>query len=82
MLKKTIEMAIEMGMDKFRISHFDYMGMIFEISKEEIFDFIKGYENAIPMKCYFGTVYGSFGKYVSPTLCEIIYRLNDEDIPQ
>jgi hypothetical protein len=82
MLKETIEMAIKMGMEKFMISHFSYHGRAFEVSKEEIFDFIEGYENAIPMSCYFGTVYSYQGKYFNPTLCQIIYRLKDEDIPQ
>lgn len=81
MLKQTIEMAIQMGMETFQIHHFNYDGKAFEVSKEKIFDFINGYEDAIPMSCYFGTAYGSFGKYSKPTFCLISCRLADEEIP-
>ena len=70
MLKELVEMAIKMGMTKFEIKHTDYRGKTYEQTVETVFDFIKGYEDATPNACYFGTAYGKY----RPELCYITIK--------
>ena len=83
-LKEMIEIGIQMGMTKFSVEHYGHKGKVYEQTVETIFDFIKGYENCIPMSCYFGTYYScSIPKrtYSRPELCHISFRLENEEIP-
>lgn len=85
MLKQTIEMAIAMGMETFTVRHYSYEGKLFEKTKEEILEFIEGFEDAIPMKCWFGTYYSqgfADPQFSRPNLCHITYRLADEELPK
>lgn len=69
MLKQMIEMGIELGMKKFSVEHIEHQGKTYEQTIDTIFDFIQGYEDCIPVTCYFGTFY----KY-RPELCHIIFK--------
>ena len=67
-----------------KVWHHEYEGKVYEQSADEILEFIKDYEDCIPMNCYFGT-YCSYSiptwTYSRPELCCITYRLKDEKIP-
>lgn len=81
MLKNTIEMAIAMGMETFEIAHHEYEGKRYTQTKETIFNFIEGFEKAIPTTCYFGTAYGDAENgYDEPKHCIIEYRLPTEKL--
>ena len=85
MLKQTIEMAIAMGMETFTVRHYSWEGKLIKKTKEEIFEYIKGFENEIPMKCWFGTYYSagfSDPHFTQPKHCHITYRLADEELPK
>ena len=83
-LKQAIEIGIQMGMTNFSVKHFAYKGKLFEQTADTIFDFIKGFEDAIIMTCYFGTYYYDSipsARYGRPELCHLVYRLENEKIP-
>jgi hypothetical protein len=83
-LKQAVEIGIQMGMTTFTVKHFNYSGKLSEQTADTIFDFIKGYENCIPMTCFFGTFHSNSipnKTYSRPELCHIIYRLENEKIP-
>ena len=76
-LKNVIESAIEMGMETFEIHHIDYQGHVFEQTKDEVLDFINGYENAPIAYIQMGTGYFNKdgGKYIykRPHHCAITF---------
>lgn len=85
-LKQAVEIGIQMGMTNFSVNHFNYncKGKVFEQTVDTIFDFIKGYEDAVVITCYFGTYYyDAFPAvcYGRPDLCHLVYRLENEKIP-
>ena len=85
MLKQIIEMAIAMGMETFTVRHCSYEGKLYKKTKEEILEFIEGFEDAIPMKCWFGTYYSqgfSDSQFSEPQHCHITYRLENEKLPR
>lgn len=79
-LKEIVRQAIEMGMETFQIKHFRYNGRVYEVAKESVFEWIKSYENALPVSCYFGSAYSTLGEYERPTLCYITYRFENENL--
>ena len=80
-LKQAIEMGIEMGMTEFAIEHYSYKGSRIVQTADTVFDFIKGYENEIPIVINYGSDYCTNGVYYKPYYCFISYRLADEKLP-
>ena len=83
-LKNLITMAIADGMETFCVSHYSYTGYRLEQTKDNILDFIKGYEDCVPVTIYYGTAFGSHFPeihYNRQTHCEIIYKLPNEILP-
>ena len=80
-LKQAIEIGIEMGMTEFAIWHYSYKGRPIVQTADTVLDFIKGYENEIPIKINYGSDYCTFGLYYKPYYCSISYRLVDEELP-
>ena len=74
-LKEAIIYGIKMGMETFSIRHFKYRGRCFEQNLETILEFIQGYEDCIPVTCY----YGSWDSD-RPTHCHISYKLKEESL--
>ena len=85
-IKKAIEIAIAEGMTTFTVEHHGHDGKCFEKSKDEIYNFIKGYENDTVMTLYLGNWYKKYNgqnkpyTYPRPAHCHIIYKLEDEEI--
>ena len=84
-LKTMIENAIHMCMKTFTVSHYSYNGRKIEQTVDTIFEFIKDYEDCIPVTCYFGTYYSMsipHWHYDKPDHCHISYRLPNENLPK
>ncbi len=83
-LKNLITMAIDDGMETFCVSHYSYTGCRLEQTKDNILEFIKGYEDCVPITIYYGTAFGNHFPeihYNRQTHCEIIYKLPNEILP-
>ena len=80
-LKQVIENGIEMGMTEFAIKHHAYKGSPIIQTVDTVLDFIKGYENEIPVTIYYGSAYSTNGIYEKPYHCFISYRFVDEKLP-
>ena len=83
-LKQAVKIGIQMGMTSFSVNHFGYKGNVSEQTADTIFDFIKGYEDTVVITCYFGTYYFDAYpavRYGRPDLCHLVYRLENEKIP-
>jgi hypothetical protein len=83
-LKQAVEIGIQMGMTTFTVKHFNYSGKLSEQTADTIFDFIKGYEDDVVITCYFGTYYSDSlpsVRYGRPEHCHLVYRLENEKLP-
>lgn len=80
-LKQAVEIGIEMGMTEFAIQHHAYKGTPIIQTADTVLDFIKEYENEIPVIIYYGSNYYSRGLYYKPYHCFISYRLVNEKLP-
>ena len=80
-LKQAVEIGIEMGMTEFAIEHHAYEGTPIIQTADTVLDFIKAYENEIPITIRYGSDYYTHGVYHKPYHCFISYRLADEKLP-
>ena len=80
-LKQVIENGIEMGMTEFTIKHHAYKGSPIIQTADTVLDFIKEYENEIPVTIYYGSSYHTGDVYDKPYHCFISYRFANEKLP-
>ena len=80
-LKQAVEIGIEMGMTEFTIKHHAYEGSPIIQTADTVLDFIKEYENEIPVRINYGSDYRTNGVYHKSYHCSISYRLTDEELP-
>lgn len=70
-LKQAIQMGIESGMEYFEVYHKLNSSSNHTISKTEVFEKFKAWENDNVLTIYFGSAYCTNDEYHKPNVCVI-----------